>query len=101
LAVAQFEKSMIAVRIRAALLVKKNRGEMTGVAPYGKRLSADGKTLEDNPTEHIIKERLRHLRSSGLTIRAVLQQATEEGLRNRKGKPFTLRALHSLIRNAA
>ncbi len=101
LAVAQFEKAMIAVRIRAALQVKKNRGEMTGRAPYGMRVSHDGKTLETNPDEHAIKERLRQLRASGLTIRGVQREAATEGLCNRKGKPFTLRALHTLVRDAA
>ena len=101
LAVAEFEKSMIALRVKAALQVKKSRGEMTGVAPYGMRLSPDGKTLEPHPEETAIKARLRQLRASGMSIRGVLQQAKVEGLCNRKGKPFTLRSLHSIVKVAA
>lgn len=101
LAVAEFEKSMIGLRVRAALQVKKSRGEMTGVAPYGMRLSSDGKTLEPHPEETAIKDRLRQLRASGLTVRGVLQRANEEGLCNRKGKAFTLRSLHSIVKDAA
>jgi DNA invertase Pin-like site-specific DNA recombinase len=101
LAVAQFEKAMIAVRVRSALQVKKTRGEMTGVAPYGTRLSSDGKTLEPHPEESAIKERLRQLRTSGLTIRAIIRQANVEGLCNRKGKPFTLRSLHVIVKDVA
>lgn len=100
LAVAEFEKSMIALRVKAALQVKKSRGELTGVAPYGMRLSADGKTLEPHPQEAETMARLRQLRASGMSIRCVMEQATLEKLSNRKGKPFTLRSLHTIVRNA-
>lgn len=101
LAVAKFEKQMIRMRVRAALQVKKTRGELTGVAPYGMRLSPDGKTLEPHPEELAAKELLRQWRASGLTLRALREHATQQGLRNRKGNPFTLAALHHLIRDAA
>lgn len=101
LAVAEFEKSMIALRIKAALQVKRSRGEMTGAAPYGMRLAADGKTLEGNPEEIATKESLRMLRASGLTLRALRDHAAGQGLLNRKGKPFTLAALHALVKDAA
>ncbi len=101
LAVAQFEKTMIAVRIRAALQVKKTRGEMIGAAPYGMRLAIDGKTLEPNPEEIAIAAGLRALRATGLTLRALRDRSAERGLLNRKGNPFTLAALHALVKNAA
>lgn len=100
LVVGQFEKSMIAMRVRAALQVKKSRGELTGVAPYGMRLSSDGKTLEPHPEEAATMARLRQLRASGMSIRCVMEQATLEGIRNRRRKPFTLRSLHTIVRNA-
>jgi hypothetical protein len=46
-------------------------------------------------------QRLRELRASGLTLRAVIDQATAEGLRNRRGQPFTLAAVHKLVKSAA
>lgn len=99
--VARFEKAMIRARIKAALDVKRRRGELIGVAPYGFRLAEDGKTLKLDPHESTITERLRALRASGLTVREVLSHATTEGIFNRAGKPFTLAALHKLIRDAA
>ncbi len=99
--VARFEKAMIRARIKAALDVKRRRGELTGVAPYGFRLAEDGKTLKLDPHEATIKERLRALRASGLTVREVLSHATMAGLLNRAGKPFTIAALHKLIRDAS
>lgn len=97
LSVARFEKVMIRARIVAALAVKKSRGELTGAAPYGKRVGPDGKTLELHPEEAATLERIRALRASGLTVRATLQAATAEGLRGRTGRPFTLAAVHAMI----
>jgi DNA invertase Pin-like site-specific DNA recombinase len=99
LAVARFEKALIRARIKAALAVKRSRGERIGAAPYGTR--AEGKSLAVHPEETAAMQRLRELRSAGLTLRAVIDQATAEGLRNRAGKPFTLAAVHKLVRDAA
>jgi DNA invertase Pin-like site-specific DNA recombinase len=99
LSVARFEKALIRSRIKAALAVKRSRGERVGAAPYG--MKPEGKSLSIHPEEAATVERLRALRASGLTLRAVIDQATGEGLRNRAGKPFTLAAVHKLVRDAA
>lgn len=99
LAVARFEKALIRSRIKAALAVKRSRGERVGAAPYGSK--AEGKSLGIHEEEAATMQRLRELRSLGLTLRAVIDQATAEGLRNRAGKPFTLAAVHKLVKEAA
>jgi DNA invertase Pin-like site-specific DNA recombinase len=99
LAVARFEKALIRSRIKAALAVKRSRGERVGAAPYGTR--AEGKMLATHPEEAATLQRLRELRSSGLTLRAVIDQATAEGLRNRAGRPFNLATVHRLVTDAA
>lgn len=99
LSVARFEKALIRSRIKAALAVKRSRGERVGAAPYGTK--ADGNALVIHADEAATMERLRALRASGLTLRAVIDQATAEGLMNRAGKPFTLAAVHKLVRVAA
>jgi DNA invertase Pin-like site-specific DNA recombinase len=43
LAAARFERSMIAARTKAALAVKKTRGESTGTPPYGWRVAGGRK----------------------------------------------------------
>ena len=98
-AVARFEKEMIKARIKAALAVKRSRGECVGHAPYGTK--AEGKVLAVHVEEAATMQRLRELRSSGLTLRGVIAQATVEGLCNRAGQPFTLAAVHKLVRDAA
>jgi DNA invertase Pin-like site-specific DNA recombinase len=95
LAVARFEKALIRSRIKAALAVKRSRGERIGAAPYGTK--AEGKSLAIHSEEVATIRRLRELRSLGLTLRALIDQATAEGIRNRAGKPFTLAAVHKLV----
>jgi len=98
-AVSRFEKEMIRARIKAALAVKRSRGERLGGAPpYGFRV--EGKALVPHDEESGIKDRLREWRADGLTIRALQERATTEGLVSRAGKPFTLAAIHALVKAA-
>lgn len=101
LAVGKFEKQMIAARIRVALQVKRQRRELTGVAPYGYRVGDDGKTLVPDDRETAILEQVRALRASGLTIRRVQSEATAQGLVGRTGRPFTLKAIHNMVRGSS
>lgn len=99
LSVARFEKALIRSRIKAALAVKRSRGERIGAPPYGARV--EGKLLVMDPNEVGTIRRLRELRALGMTIREIVEHATREGLRNRAGKPFTIAAVHALVRDAA
>lgn len=96
--VARFEKMMIRARIKAAMAVKKGRRELTGVAPYGFRAGDDGKSLVPDAHETAILAQIRALRAAGLTIRKVQSEATVQGLVGRTGKPFTLAAIHHMVR---
>lgn len=98
LSVAKFERSIIGFRIRNALAVKKRRGELVGKAPYGFRVSIDGKTLEADPQEASTVRRIRDLRSAGMTIRGIQARTAAEGLLSRAGTPFALPALHKILR---
>lgn len=95
-AVARFEKSMITTRIKAALAVKKSRGELTGKAPYGMRRGPDGKTLVVDEAEAATAAQVRALRASGLTVRAVQAQAAQRGLTGRAGTPLSTLAIHKI-----
>jgi DNA invertase Pin-like site-specific DNA recombinase len=96
LSVARFEKALIRSRIKAALAVKRSRGERLGAPRYGFRV--EGKSLLPHPEEVAVAERLRALRASGMTVRAVRDQATAEGLRNRMGRPFNVATVHAIVR---
>jgi len=111
LVVARFEKAMIKARIKAALAVKKARGEMTGAPPFGfrvvegpSRVGKDGvarpvKMLEPDPHETAVRDQVRALRGSGLTIRAVAAESKARGIVGRAGKPFTLAAIHAMVKD--
>jgi DNA invertase Pin-like site-specific DNA recombinase len=100
LTVARFEKALIRARITAALAVKKSRGELTGKAPYGYRVSIDGKTLDPDESEQRTLSAVRRLRKRGLTIRALQVEAARRGLLSRTGRPFTVAALHRMVASA-
>lgn len=96
LAAARFERAMISARTRAALAVKKARGESTGTPRYGWRVSEDGKTLAPDEHEQRVLAAVRALRKRGLSFRSVVSEATQRGLVGRTGKPFTLAAAHAM-----
>jgi DNA invertase Pin-like site-specific DNA recombinase len=95
-AVGRFEKEMIRARIRAALQVKRSRGERIGAPPFG--FKVEGKNLVPHPEEAATKERLRAMRASGMTLQRIRSEATAQGLRNRFGRPFNLASIHALVR---
>jgi DNA invertase Pin-like site-specific DNA recombinase len=97
--VARFEKAMIKARIKAALAVKSSRGEVTGNAPYGFRRAEKGRTIVPHPEETAIREQIRALRVSGLTLRAVAREAASRGLLNRASKPFSVPAVYAMVRD--
>ena len=96
-AAAQYERALIRGRTKAALAVKKARGESTGNAPYGFRVGDDDKTLVRNEDEQRTLVALRALRAEGLSFRRLRQQATERGLLSRAGKAFTLQSVFSML----
>lgn len=108
-AFAKWEKAMIRARIRAALAVKKKRGEMTGAPPYGFR-SVDGplrtrhdgtvravQMLEVFPDEQSVIALVRALHAQGITLRAVASKLAADGFVGRRGKPFSPSAIHAMI----
>jgi site-specific DNA recombinase len=87
-AFAQYERALIRARTRAALSVKRERGERTGGVPYGMQLGADGKTLEENPGELAVLVQVRSWRAAGLSTRAIVGECGRAGFLARSGKPF-------------
>lgn len=97
-AFSRFERAQIAQRTKAALSVKRGRGErISRHVPYGSQLSADGKHLEPNMTEQAIVVRMKALRASGLILREVASTLAKEGHLNRAGNPFNLSTIHGLL----
>jgi DNA invertase Pin-like site-specific DNA recombinase len=99
--VAEFERAMIRARIKAALAVKRARGEFVGMAPYGHRVSSDGRTLEPEPGERVVLERVAQLRAKGASLAGIAGALNAEGLRSRSGGLFSKTQVARMVRGAA
>lgn len=110
---AELERGLIKARIRAALAVKKRRGELTGSAPYGCRVidgpmkaGKDGvqrpvRLLEQDPAEQKTIRIARELAADpSSTVRSIQAALTAAGRLNRRGKAFGLEELSKLLRAA-
>jgi site-specific DNA recombinase len=102
-AFAQYERALIRARTKAALAVKRGRGEYTGGdAPYGYRLegtpvprvvkgkprvSLEGGRYVPVPEEQATIALARELRQ-GRTLRAVAAELQARGIVSRTGRPF-------------
>ncbi len=98
-AFAAFERDLIRARTRAALAVKRARGELTGTAPYGFRAVAG--RLEPHEDERATLARILDLLSKGKSLRAILNRLEFEGVRARGGRPWHLTSPARILRRRA
>lgn len=96
--VAQYEREATSERVKRSMDVKKDKGERVGGIPYGKRLSADGIHLEEDMDEQHIIGHAKTLKVEGQSFRAIKSLMTVNGMVNRNNRPFSLSAVHSLVR---
>jgi DNA invertase Pin-like site-specific DNA recombinase len=87
---AAYERGVIKSRTRAALAVKRTRGERIGGIPYGYELAADGVHLAENAAEQAVIGQIHGLRAAGLSLRAVTAECERRGMVSRVGRPFSL-----------
>jgi DNA invertase Pin-like site-specific DNA recombinase len=99
-AFAEYERALIKARVRAALGVKRGRGERVGQVPYGMRLAPDGVHLEAEPAEQAVIGRVRELRAQGLTVRAIVEALNGAGTPAR-GKAWHPTSVRRLLARAA
>lgn len=94
-AFAEYERALIRARTRAALAVKRSRGEVTSHAPYGFR--AEGGRLVADEGEQVVIARVREARARGLTVRAIAEELAAAGVVSRKGKALAVSAVGELV----
>lgn len=97
---AAYERGLIRARTKAALGVKKARGERVGTIAYGFRLAADGVRLEQDDAEQGVLSVVAELRASGLSQRAIVAELEVRGVVSRAGKPFGQTQIARLTRTA-
>jgi DNA invertase Pin-like site-specific DNA recombinase len=96
----EFERSMIRARTRAALAMKKARGERVGGVPFGARLRDDGRGLVPNPGEREAIRLAHELRGQGLPLRTIAAQLAAAGHVSRGGRPFGPQSVANMLRTA-
>lgn len=94
-AVSEYERSMVALRLRMGRRRKAERGGFAfGAPPFGWK--AEGRELVPVPGEQAILERITDMRRGGFSLRAIADGLTTEGHRPRRGErwhPETLRKI--------
>ncbi len=92
---AQYERAIIRSRTKAALAVKKAKGERVGGVPYGYRLE-DERVVEDE-AEQATVARARELRAEGKSLRAIGRNLVAEGHAPRNAKRWHVQVLKRLV----
>jgi DNA invertase Pin-like site-specific DNA recombinase len=87
-AFATYEKALIALRTKAGMARKREKGERLGMVPYGMQLDPDGVHLLENAPEQAVMATVRELRDSGLSYRAIAAELNRLGTVNRAGGRF-------------
>ncbi|MBX3217137.1 MAG: recombinase family protein [Labilithrix sp.] len=96
-AAAQYERALIRARTRAALRAKRAKGFRVGGVPFGFAVDDDGR-LHACPAEQEIIATMMQLRRDGLSLRAIVRECEERGLRSRVGKSFQLIQVARIVR---
>ena len=94
--VGQWERETIGERTREAMRHLKENGRVAGNIPYGKR-RAEGKLLEDEPSEQVVLRRIRELRDLGETHRGIAETLNAEGFKTRKGTEWKHQYIANLV----
>ena len=96
----QVEIANIKARTKAALAVKKARGELTGKAPYGMQTGDDGVTLVPHEGEQAVLAFVRDLatRGQGARIATIVERVKAAGFTSRVGKPFMRTQIVNMLR---
>lgn len=97
-AFAEYERLLIKARTRAALAVKRARGERTGHVPYGWQLGTDGIHLEPHPAEQEARRLIHEGRQAGLTLRAIGERLAARGLVPRGGGRWHVQTIANVLR---
>lgn len=85
-AFAQYERSIIGARTKAALRAKRAKGEKTGgCVPFGWRVLEDGRTLVEDEDEQRVVALVIQLKSQGWSLRKIGAELESRGTRTKRG----------------
>jgi DNA invertase Pin-like site-specific DNA recombinase len=93
---AQIHRDLIRKDTKAALALKKSKGERVGTIPFGFSATPDGKLITNEDEQRVI-ERIRHLRKTN-SIRAIVRKLDTDGIKSRTGNPFSRGSVENILR---
>lgn len=96
--VAQWEREAIAERTATALAHKQAQGEHVGSVPFGYRLEAGRLVAE--AAEAAVIDRIVALRDAGLTLKAIADALTAEGVPTKRGGAWAPAQVSNILRRA-
>lgn len=113
--VAQYERLIGRARTKAALAVKRARGERIGQLPFGFMLAPDGQHgenckksecrgcvhLEGNPIEQDKLARIRALKAGGRSCRKIAADLNADGVTTRRGGLWRFQYVARALRSAS
>ena len=87
-AVAEYERSMIALRLRSARELKRRQGGYAGFGSpaFGQR--SDGGRLVPDEREQLAVKRIVQLRNEDYSLPRIVQQLADEGITSKHGGPW-------------
>ena len=97
----EYERLLIKARTRAALRVKKARGERYGAIPYGHRLAGDGIRLEPDQAEAEAVALIVELRAAKRSLRLIASELDRRGIPTKGGRPWKHSTVHDVLRRVA
>jgi hypothetical protein len=68
-----------------------------GETPYGWKLSRDRRRLVVDRDEQRVMAVVRHMRSRGMTIRAIVAELKSMGVVSRRGRPFGIGSVFRML----
>ena len=99
-AFAEYELLIIKARTKAALRVKKEKGQRVGHIPFGYQLAQDGIHLENHEQEQHILKQINKLRKKGYSIRQTAFKLNEKQLLNRGKSQWNHASIFRVIKGA-
>lgn len=99
-AFAEYERLIIKARVKAALKVKKDKGQRVGHIPFGYTLAGDGIHLLPDEKEQETLTQMCLLRSQGLSIRDMAQLLNKKQAFNRGDAPWNHASIFRVLRRA-
>ena len=96
---AQMERRLVGERTRAAMALKRDRGErISGHAPYG--YAHDGDSVVPVEAEQANISLIKRLRSEGRPILKIVETLEQMGIHARTGKPMSTALIHGILKGA-